>query len=142
MTAAIAIYAAVISTFAAGWQAYTWTQQGKTRIRVWLTLEEDVLFAAVNEVTLSGDRIPVTVINETERPVRVTKAVLRSQQTDTLDDLRHPLVPVIPPHDSVEATLTASSAKERGFSVREPIYSEITTAAGETFRSNKIRLTK
>jgi hypothetical protein len=148
MTAAIAIYAALVSTLAVAWQVYAWRQQRKTHVRVWLEFEHQrPLFAIgdetnIEDTTVSEDYIRPTVINETDRPVRITEAFLEVAETGTRVDLSQWLAKVIPPHDSHEVRSIASSAEERGFKLSESIRASVRTATGETFHSNRIRLTK
>jgi len=145
---AIAIYAAFVSTFAVLWQIYAWRQQRKTHLRVWLEIGEQRLMFAIGDTTniedttVSEEYIRATVINETERPVRVTEAFLQGEKTRTRVDLSQWLAKVIPPHDSQDVRSATSTEKEQGITVGEPIRAYVRTATGESFRSNRIRLTR
>jgi hypothetical protein len=136
----IAVYGAVVATFALGWQAYAWHRDRATNVEVklgnaLLTFGTDVREAAL-----------VTVVNRSRHAIRVDSLGLELQDGSGRTAFQPYAVPgatipgTVPALDSGGTWWGFDELVEAGFDPYRPIVARVTLSTGERVRSKSTAL--
>jgi hypothetical protein len=128
----VAIYAAVASTGALGWQVYSWLHSRSTRVevRVDMGMTEEP----------RGTLIAVTAVNRSEHPIRIASAGLFAPGGDDLVARNHPDIKGAIPgdvaaRDSGIAHFHLQELQHAGFDLTQPIAGYAWLSTGERIES-------
>ncbi len=137
ITAAIALYAATVATFAIGWQIYTWLSDRRTIVRV--KLEHEV------RVDEGIDGVLATVVNHGFRPVQVISVGIQGRKEihgewrlGAGPDSHRQLRERLESRDSIAAGFLTEDLAMDNLDLDKPLRAMVTLGDGERLYSNEI----
>lgn len=142
-TAAIAGYAAVVSTGSLGWQIYTFRQQHRDRVTV------NPSFALVGMTDGSTlEVVAIGVTNRSAHPIRVTGVGVDAQdgsdrQVHQLQEFPGAELPgTVAPNDSGSTYMVLGELEASGFDIYRPVtaWAQLSTGAQVSSKAKTLRV--
>jgi hypothetical protein len=137
VTAAVAIYAAIVATAALGWQVFTWWRHHRTKVEVFVrageaqvdgTAERPAILVIVRNLSAYDIRIVTVVLAQDGRALVAVPPMLPQGRPDEPPGL-------VPPRDIRTAALEREEAVKAGLDASRPAAAWVGLASGETFSS-------